>query len=267
MSDGLRMTLWVQSCVVYSTYYHYSHQLATFPTVDWPNISVDIPGLPTLRYDEIVSFLHSFSPYADLGEATSEQFKKLSKSAFCVLVDSFEELEYEVIESLSNVSPIKPIGPLVKFPCGDEDSLSATDDSLKWLDTQPIGSVVYVSFGSIVVLEEKQIEEIAWGLLNSGPPFLWAIKPSIVLPMGFIKEAEVYGVGVRLGRGELNTELLSRDDVERSIFEVTRGPKSNEMKKNAMKLKKAAEEAITDGGSFQRNLQAFVEDIRRLGLK
>ena len=50
---------------------------------------------------------------------------------------------------------------------------------IRWLNDKPSGSVVYVSFGSLVALESDQMEEIAWGLNDSsGSHFLWVVKES-----------------------------------------------------------------------------------------
>ena len=53
-----------------------------------------------------------------------------------------------------------------------------SEDCIKWLETKPPKSVVYVSFGSMVSLTLEQIEEIAWGLKESGLHFLWVVKES-----------------------------------------------------------------------------------------
>ncbi|KAI8540042.1 hypothetical protein RHMOL_Rhmol09G0230600 [Rhododendron molle] len=44
-----------------------------------------------------------------------------------------------------------------------------------WLDAQPLRSVIYVSFGSIMVMSNDQIMELWHGLKNSGKRFLWAL--------------------------------------------------------------------------------------------
>nr|WIW42798.1 UDP-glycosyltransferase [Nicotiana tabacum] len=46
----------------------------------------------------------------------------------------------------------------------------------KWLDSREIGSVIYVSFGSLVSLREKQMEELAFGLIMSNSYFLWVVR-------------------------------------------------------------------------------------------
>nr|KYP71899.1 Hydroquinone glucosyltransferase [Cajanus cajan] len=49
-------------------------------------------------------------------------------------------------------------------------------DCLAWLDEQPRGSVLFVSFGSGGTLSSAQINELALGLESSGQRFLWVVK-------------------------------------------------------------------------------------------
>ena len=42
---------------------------------------------------------------------------------------------------------------------------------LSWLDQQPMGSVIYVAFGSTATLSQQQFDEIALGLELIGQPF------------------------------------------------------------------------------------------------
>ncbi|KAI3987686.1 hypothetical protein MKX01_028420 [Papaver californicum] len=52
---------------------------------------------------------------------------------------------------------------------------------MTWLDKQPEKSVVYVSFGSIVMVSREQRLEIWYGLVNSGHRFLWVKRPDSLL--------------------------------------------------------------------------------------
>jgi hypothetical protein len=54
------------------------------------------------------------------------------------------------------------------------------EECLQWLHGKDPGSVVYVNFGSIVVMTNEQLVEFAWGLANSGREFIWIIRRDLV---------------------------------------------------------------------------------------
>lgn len=328
--------LWVQSAASFSAYYHYCHSLVPFPSESQPEIDVQLPCMPLLKYDEVPSFLHPSSPYTFLKTAILGQFKNISKLTF-ILMETFQELEHDVVNYLSKNFPIKTVGPLFKYPKElAPTSNDVTGDFMKvencidWLDTKSPSSVVYISFGSVVVLEKEQFEEIAYGLLNSGVNFLWVNRPPtkvqkfdpLVLPDEFLEKAgdrvkivqwcpqeqvlshpsvacfvthcgwnstmealssgmpvlafpqwgdqvtdakylvDVFKIGLRLCRGEAGDRIVPREEVEKCVREATNGPKAGEIKENALKWKKKAEEAVAEGGSSDRNLQAFVDYVR-----
>lgn len=107
------------------------------------------------------------------------------KKSSGLIVNSFEELEQPSLTSLRQEfpCPIFPLGPFHHF-CSSPSSCSSLveeDDScITWLDKQEPRSVIYVSFGSIVALKETELDEIAWGLRNSGRPFLWVVRSGSV---------------------------------------------------------------------------------------
>ncbi|KAL8554622.1 hypothetical protein ACS0TY_002708 [Phlomoides rotata] len=198
--------LWVQSCACFSSYYHYYNKMAPFPTKEEPEMDVVLPNLPLLKHDEFPSYLHPNTPYGFLGDAILGQFRNLSKP-FCILMDTFLELELEVIEYMSKIGPpIKTIGPLFKdLQTGDEPGSKskpirvdffAAEDCIQWLDSKPPRSVVYISFGSVVHLLQEQVDEIANGLVESEVSFLWVLRPPPkektwkphVLPSGFVEK-------------------------------------------------------------------------------
>ncbi|XP_060668845.1 flavonol 7-O-beta-glucosyltransferase UGT74F1-like [Ziziphus jujuba] len=71
----------------------------------------------------------------------------------------------------------------VKFKDDDKDygfnlfESEASGVCKEWLNKKPVGSVVYVSFGSMANLSVKQIEELSMGLKASNMYFLWVIRP------------------------------------------------------------------------------------------
>ncbi|KAL0334909.1 UNVERIFIED_CONTAM: Gallate 1-beta-glucosyltransferase [Sesamum radiatum] len=302
--------LWIQSCASFSAYYHYYNELVPFPSEHEPEIDVQLPYMPLLKHDEVPSFLHPSTSYPFLRRAILGQFKNMSKP-FCILMDTFQELEHGIVEHMSKVCrPIKTIGPLfkeLKSPnSGDYTSESnairadfyAADSCLEWLDSKPPQSVVYISFGSIVHLKQEQVDEIAHGLLGSDVSFLWVVRPPPkelnvephVLPQGFLEKAgdkgkivkwspqeqwgdqvtdakflvDVFKVGIRLCRGEAEGRIVPRDEVERCFRAASGGPEAAEMKQNALKWKKAAEEAVAEGGSSYRNMRDFVDEVVRI---
>ncbi|WOH13918.1 hypothetical protein DCAR_0933431 [Daucus carota subsp. sativus] len=327
--------LWVQSCACFSAYYHYYNKLAIFPTESDPEIDVQLPSMPLLKHDEIPSFLHPQTPFPVLREVILGQFKMLPKT-FCVLVETFQELETEVIEYMSKFCLLKPIGPLFKNPKSSNSSIQAdfikVDDCMDFLNSKEHATVVYISFGSVVSLNQEQTNEIAYGILNSGVSFLWVLKQptmpgsglSVVLPENFLEKigdkgkvvnwcaqkevlqhpsvacfvthcgwnstleaissgvpvvafpawgdqvtnakylVDVLEVGVRLSRGDQTEKVaISRDRIEKCLKEAF-GPKAAELKKNALKWKQVAEEAVAEGGSSDRNLKDFVDKIKNV---
>ncbi|XP_027361293.1 gallate 1-beta-glucosyltransferase-like [Abrus precatorius] len=212
--------LWVQSCASFSAYYHYYHKLVPFPSETEPEIDVQLPCMPLLKYDQVPSFLHPITPYPFLRRAIMGQFANLEKP-FCILMDTFQELEHDIVEHMSKIFPIKTVGPLFKAPHESTvrgDLLKADDCIMEWLNSKAPSSVVYISFGSVVYLKQEQVDEIAYGLLDSGVCFLWVMKPPHkhsgnevhVLPRDFLEKAGNKGKVVRWSPQE---QVLSHPSV------------------------------------------------------
>ncbi|XP_078180516.1 UDP-glycosyltransferase 87A2-like isoform X2 [Carex rostrata] len=90
-----------------------------------------------------------------------------------LLFNSFNDLEPQSLQTLaSEISvPIYPIGPLLPLiTLGN-----SYPDYLKWLNTYPENTVLYVSLGSFLPLSDNELKEVTLGLMLSGHPFIWAI--------------------------------------------------------------------------------------------
>uniref|UniRef100_A0A0E0G4I1 UDP-glycosyltransferases domain-containing protein n=1 Tax=Oryza nivara TaxID=4536 RepID=A0A0E0G4I1_ORYNI len=87
-------------------------------------------------------------------------------------------MEHTIVEEFKKAAkqgafpPVYPVGPFVRSS-SDKAGESAC---LEWLDRQPAGSVVFVSFGSGGVLSVEQTRELAAGLEMSGHRFLWVVR-------------------------------------------------------------------------------------------
>ncbi|CAL4888903.1 unnamed protein product [Urochloa decumbens] len=153
----------------------------------------ELRGLPdVLRLPSGVSLRHD--DYGD-GFRNSEEpvYKHLVeegrryRAADGFLVNTFHEIEpagnvdesiKQVVEKQGAFPPAYPVGPLVRPSSGEDDVSSSA--CLEWLDRQPAGSVVYVSFGSAGALSVEQTAELAAGLEDSGHRFLWVVRmPSL----------------------------------------------------------------------------------------
>lgn len=93
-----------------------------------------------------------------------------------ILLNTFVSFELESLRKINDgqvlerLPPVVAIGPLP--PCDSEKSQL----QLTWLDDQPAGSVLYVSFGSRTALARDQIRELGEGLIKSGSRFVWMVK-------------------------------------------------------------------------------------------
>ncbi|KAF3579323.1 hypothetical protein DY000_02029896, partial [Brassica cretica] len=108
-----------------------------------------------------------------------------------------------VVKWMDGQWPVKNIGPVVPSKFLDNrlpedkdyelgDSKTEPDESvLSWLANKPAKSVVYVAFGTLVALSEKQMKETAMAIKQTGYSFLWSVRDSerSKLPSGFVEEA------------------------------------------------------------------------------
>uniref|UniRef100_A0A0D6QR69 Glycosyltransferase n=1 Tax=Araucaria cunninghamii TaxID=56994 RepID=A0A0D6QR69_ARACU len=129
-----------------------------------------------------------------------------------VLFNTFHDLEATVIEALlSQGASICSVGPFIPSHLlnGDEQPeptkektagfWSEEPECLDWIDRQSPRSVIYVSFGSLAVLNEAQVVELALGLEATERPFLWVLRSdlvdgtSAVFPPGFVERTKNRG--------------------------------------------------------------------------
>ena len=145
-----------------------------------PPSTIELKGLPPFALMELPSFLLPTSPHNSVIPTFQEHIQTLEKDPNPrVLLNTFDALEKEAIQAVVNINLI-PIGPLVDLVPSASlcDLFESSKDYHHWLNSKPKNSVVYVSFGSLVALQRKEMEEIMHGLVESGRPFLWVIRSS-----------------------------------------------------------------------------------------
>ncbi|KAI3689234.1 hypothetical protein L2E82_47187 [Cichorium intybus] len=169
-----------------------------------------IPNMHGIRLKHIPPFIRLINPGDKfMVEFTNAQIDK-AKTASGIILNTFDDLEHDILSTLASVfPPCYGVGPLhlLENQIADK-SLSSIGSNLwkeepeclKWLDSKPPSSVVYVNFGSITVMTHQQLVEFCWGLANSNHPFLWILRPGLVsgesgaLPLEFLKETSGRGM-------------------------------------------------------------------------
>ncbi|KAL9248170.1 hypothetical protein vseg_021523 [Gypsophila vaccaria] len=171
------------------------------------------PGLESfLRYRDLPRFCREvkdmsrfcaerkdMSPWLDIQQSFTNEMER-SEKTHALILNTCEDLEGPLLdlirsrnpktysigplhEQLKNMhdSELEPAGP------GSWDNKSSSGlwevdrNYITWLDQKPDKSVLYVSFGSLTMLEAKQLMEIWAGLLQSQIYFLWAIRPDLII--------------------------------------------------------------------------------------
>ncbi|CAA7045542.1 unnamed protein product [Microthlaspi erraticum] len=318
---------WLASLI----YYHINEGTYDVPVDRHENPTLaSFPAFPLLSQKDLPSFACEKGSYPLLYDLVVSQFSNLLR-ADCILCNTFDQLEPKVVKWMDEQWPVKNIGPLVPSKFLDNrlpedkgydlgDFKTEPDESvLKWLENKPAKSVVYVAFGTLVALDEKQMKEVAVAIRETGYKFLWSVRDSerSKLPSGFVEEAlekdcglvakwapqlevlahesigcfvthcgwnstlealclgvplvgmpqwtdqptnakfieDVWKIGVRVKTDEEG--FVSKEEIERCVAEVMEGEKGKEMRKNVEKLKVLAREAISEGGSSDKNINEF----------
>lgn len=139
-----------------------------------------VPGLHPLRFRDLP--LSRFGATDRFFQLISDVCSRKKSRAFVInTVDILEKPFLAQIQQHDHV-PVFATGPLHQVAPASSSSLLQEDRScIAWLDKQQVNSVIYVSLGSVVHIEENEVAEMAWGLSNSKHPFLWVIRPGSVI--------------------------------------------------------------------------------------
>ncbi|XVE86803.1 hypothetical protein DITRI_Ditri18aG0063600 [Diplodiscus trichospermus] len=170
--------------------------------IDW------IPGLSNMRLKDIPSFIRTTDPNDILFNFVMTVTEEMLKSS-SIIFNTFDEFDKEVLDVIAaKSSDVYAIGPLTllsrQIPESQCKSLNSSlwkEDAscIEWLNKMEPNSVVYVNYGSVTVISGHHLKEFAWGLANSKHPFLWIVRPDVVmgesavLPREFMEEIKDRG--------------------------------------------------------------------------
>jgi UDP-glucosyltransferase 73C len=121
-------------------------------------------------------------------ERLADVVERVLAEADGLVVNTFLEMEPEYVAGYAEARKMKvwTVGPVslhhqrmgtatLLASRGNTAAIGA-DECLQWLDGKAPSSVLYVSFGSIVHAEPKQVIELALGLEAAGHPFIWVVR-------------------------------------------------------------------------------------------
>ncbi|KAI3689415.1 hypothetical protein L2E82_47371 [Cichorium intybus] len=163
-----------------------------------------IPTMSGIRLKDFPPFIRIIYPGDEYMVTFFKKQIERAKMASAIIFNTFRELESDIFDTLSSMFP--PCYGIVPFHILEDKiadkSLASIKSNLwkeepeclKWLDSKPPLSVMYVNFGSIAVMTPQQLVEFCWGLAKSNYPFLWIIRPDLVvgdsamLPPEFLEE-------------------------------------------------------------------------------
>eukprot|EP01018_Ginkgo_biloba_P036029 Gb_36255 [translate_table: standard] len=176
-----------------------------------------LPSMPAISSGHLAWLIGSRADQEFRFQFWLRNMERLSHLQWPVLCNSFHDLEAPIINIFpkdNNHVGVCPIGPLLPDDIGItgeyRSAISKTKNinpsfwaeegkCLDWLDRQTSKSVIYVSFGSVTILNERQLEELALGLEATHRPFLWVVRSDLmdgmaaVFPPGFTERTRDRG--------------------------------------------------------------------------
>ncbi|XP_010514994.1 PREDICTED: LOW QUALITY PROTEIN: UDP-glycosyltransferase 76E11-like [Camelina sativa] len=158
-----------------------------------------VPEFHPLRYKDF-----PVSRFASL-ESTMELYRNTvdKRTASSVIINTASCLESSSLSLLQQQLkiPVYPIGPLHMVASASTSLLEENKSCIEWLNKQKKNSVIFVSMGSVALMEIKEVMETALGLDSSNQQFLWVIRPGSVRGSEWIEYLPKEFSNIIMGRG------------------------------------------------------------------
>ncbi|QCE12638.1 UDP-glucosyltransferase [Vigna unguiculata] len=179
----------------------FGHNLGIKGALMWPASATSLASfesIPTLIHDRIIDPETGLPtrkqeiqllPNSPMMDTANLPWCSLGKNFFLHMVEDTQSLkfgEWWLCNTTCELEPgalnrwprFLPIGPLIQSDTTKSSFWREDTTCVDWLDQHPPQSVVYVSFGSLAIVEPNQFKELALGLELLNKPFLWVVRPS-----------------------------------------------------------------------------------------
>ncbi|XP_073135046.1 UDP-glycosyltransferase 86A1-like [Henckelia pumila] len=191
----VNVSFWTEPALVFSLGYHIDllQENGHYPAKDDTEELISyVPGVDSISTKDLMPYLKESESRTLVHRGMVSAFKEVKRADF-ILYNTVQELESDTLSSLNQENQTNyAIGPINFMKNGTSmitavpKSLWAESDCNQWLETKRPGSVVYVSFGSLVKISKRVVEEIAYGILLSEVNFIWVFREDHeILPRGF----------------------------------------------------------------------------------
>lgn len=162
---------------------------------------IDLPGIKlpfVLTSSDLPEDVKNSSDVHNLMSQFLEEVGEADVNSWGVIVNTFAELEMGQVSSFESFyregARAWCVGPLNLYDNVNYNYVQnqPCDYVMRWLhdyqDQSRPGSVIYVSFGTQADVSDAQLDEVAYGLEESGESFIWVVRSNTWTPPNDIKE-------------------------------------------------------------------------------
>ncbi|XP_062189995.1 myricetin 3-O-rhamnoside 1,2-glucosyltransferase UGT709G2-like [Phragmites australis] len=165
-------------------------ELGELPFPEGGDLDEPVRGVPEmerfLRRRDLPSLCRRRSETNDVDPMLQllAEFTVYSGKARALILNTAASLERSALQHITphmrDVFAIGPLHAMSPAPAAASSLWREDEGCMSWLDGQADRSVVYVSLGSLAVISHEQFTEFLSGLVATGYPFLWVLRPDMV---------------------------------------------------------------------------------------
>ncbi|KAG5552115.1 hypothetical protein RHGRI_010267 [Rhododendron griersonianum] len=184
---------------------------------------------------------------------------KRLREAKGIMVNTFEELESNAVRFLAEndkVPPVYSVGPVIHLVNNKNEDDEEATEIVKWLDNQPLSSVVFLCFGSMGSFGGDQLKEIAQALERSGHRFLWSVRRP---PSKLDYKKDIYM------SDSSNVMLVTAEEIENGIRKLMESENEcgKERKQRVKEMCEKSKISVVEGGSSYNSIGLLIEDFMK----